>query len=150
MWLCVRGGRPWICRTLQGTALRIASNRHDNRSLAIAKQIEALSYLRVSTQGQVEGDGFPRQREAIADYAAKASMKVVDEFRDEGVSGTLPLGESLPAALTQRGGVALHAIAVAVRGVKPKVLLRSPPLARTRLLPLVEKGRGLPVRVLTG
>lgn len=41
----------------------------------------------------MEGDGFPRQREAIADYAAKASMKVVDEFRDEGVSGTLPLGE---------------------------------------------------------
>lgn len=47
------------------------------------------SYLRVSGKGQVEGDGFPRQREAIIVYARRNRMEVVTEFRDEGVSGTL-------------------------------------------------------------
>ena len=48
----------------------------------------AVSYLRVSGRGQVDGDGFPRQREAIARFAAANHYAVVDEFRDEGVSGT--------------------------------------------------------------
>jgi DNA invertase Pin-like site-specific DNA recombinase len=53
-----------------------------------AAMTKALSYLRVSGKGQVEGDGFPRQREAIARYAKTAGVEVVEEFRDEGVSGT--------------------------------------------------------------
>lgn len=52
-----------------------------------------MSYVRVSTPGQVEGDGFPRQREAIDGYATKAGIQLVGEFADAGVSGTLPLGE---------------------------------------------------------
>lgn len=52
-----------------------------------------MSYLRVSTPGQVDGDGFPRQRVATAAYATKNGMQLVAEFRDEGVSGVLPLGE---------------------------------------------------------
>ncbi len=32
---------------------------------------KAVSYLRVSGKGQVDGDGFPRQRETIARYAER-------------------------------------------------------------------------------
>ncbi len=50
--------------------------------------IQAVSYLRVSSVGQVSGDGFPRQREAIQTYAERSGIQIVGEFRDEGVSGT--------------------------------------------------------------
>lgn len=46
-----------------------------------------VSYIRVSSQGQVDGDGPLRQRDSLARFAP------VQEFSDEGVSGTLPLSE---------------------------------------------------------
>ena len=49
--------------------------------------MKAVSYLRVSGLGQVEGDGFPRQREAVGSFAKRAGLVIVDEYRDEGVSG---------------------------------------------------------------
>jgi DNA invertase Pin-like site-specific DNA recombinase len=49
---------------------------------------EVFSYLRVSGKGQIEGDGFTRQRKAIKDYCKSHGFKVKAEFRDEGVSGT--------------------------------------------------------------
>ena len=49
---------------------------------------KAVSYLRVSGKGQVGGDGFPRQRAAVAAYAKRHRLELVQEFRDEGVSGT--------------------------------------------------------------
>src|SRR5688500_13721403 len=49
---------------------------------------KAFSYLRVSGKGQIDGDGFPRQREKIERYAKKNRAEIVQEFRDEGVSGT--------------------------------------------------------------
>jgi DNA invertase Pin-like site-specific DNA recombinase len=54
---------------------------------------KALSYLRVSGKGQIGGDGFPRQRGTIAAFAAASGLDLVDEFRDEGVSGTLGLAD---------------------------------------------------------
>jgi DNA invertase Pin-like site-specific DNA recombinase len=51
--------------------------------------MKAFGYLRVSGQGQVSGDGFPRQREAIESYSKKYGYTVVQWFQDEGVSGTL-------------------------------------------------------------
>jgi DNA invertase Pin-like site-specific DNA recombinase len=57
----------------------------------MATTAKAVSYLRVSGKGQVDGDGFPRQRETIARYAKAASFELVGEFRDEGVSGTKDL-----------------------------------------------------------
>lgn len=51
----------------------------------------AVSYLRVSGKGQVDGDGFPRQRDTIAKFAKVRKLKLVDEYRDEGVSGTTEL-----------------------------------------------------------
>jgi DNA invertase Pin-like site-specific DNA recombinase len=50
--------------------------------------IKAFAYLRVSGKGQVEGDGFTRQLEAIKKYAAANDIKVVKDYREEGVSGT--------------------------------------------------------------
>lgn len=49
--------------------------------------MKAFSYLRVSSKGQVDGDGFPRQREKIAAWA-RGRAEIVREFAEEGVSGT--------------------------------------------------------------
>jgi DNA invertase Pin-like site-specific DNA recombinase len=59
----------------------------------MASTAKAVSYLRVSGKGQIDGDGFPRQREAIARYAKAAGFELVDEYRDEGVSGTKELDD---------------------------------------------------------
>ena len=48
---------------------------------------KAFAYLRVSGKGQVEGDGFPRQLEAVRKYAAANDIKIVKIYREEGVSG---------------------------------------------------------------
>ena len=67
---------------------------------------KAFAYLRVSGKGQVRGDGSPRQKKAIGDYAEANGIRIVQTFREEGVSGALEL-EHRPAlsALLQ----ALHA-----------------------------------------
>jgi DNA invertase Pin-like site-specific DNA recombinase len=49
---------------------------------------KAFAYLRVSGKGQVEGDGFTRQLEAVKKYAAANDIKIVKVYREEGVSGT--------------------------------------------------------------
>lgn len=53
------------------------------------EKTRAYSYLRVSGRGQVDGDGFPRQRKSVEEYSRKNRMEIVTEFRDEGVSGTM-------------------------------------------------------------
>ena len=40
---------------------------------------KAYAYLRVSGKGQIDGDGFTRQRTAIKSYAATNDLKVVRE-----------------------------------------------------------------------
>jgi len=55
--------------------------------------VSVFSYLRVSGQGQVQGDGFPRQRKAVEDFASQSGFLVTEEFRDEGVSGTSELSD---------------------------------------------------------
>lgn len=49
---------------------------------------KAHAYLRVSGKGQVEGDGFTRQLKAIREYAAAHSVRIVNVYREMGVSGT--------------------------------------------------------------
>jgi len=49
---------------------------------------KAFGYLRVSGKGQIEGDGFERQKDTIARYAKANQIQVVQEFRDEGISGS--------------------------------------------------------------
>jgi len=60
--------------------------------------LTAYAYLRVSGLGQVDGDGFTRQQEAITRHAAANAITVVKTFRDEGVSGTRELADR-PALL---------------------------------------------------
>jgi DNA invertase Pin-like site-specific DNA recombinase len=45
---------------------------------------KAFSYLRVSGKGQVDGGGFPRQRDTINKYAKANRIEVVQEFLDQG------------------------------------------------------------------
>src|SRR6516225_9118867 len=52
---------------------------------------KAFSYLRVSGKGQIDGDGFPRQRAVIAKYAKAKRIEIVKEFTEKGVSGTTEL-----------------------------------------------------------
>jgi DNA invertase Pin-like site-specific DNA recombinase len=64
---------------------------------------KAFAYLRVSGRGQVGGDGFRRQRDAIAGYAKALRIELVAEFREEGVSGTTELdGRQAMAELCKR------------------------------------------------
>lgn len=55
----------------------------------VSNPVRAVSYLRVSSVGQVDGDGFDRQRDAIRTYADRHGIELVGEYRDEGVSGTV-------------------------------------------------------------
>lgn len=58
--------------------------------------IKAFGYLRVSSNGQIEGDGFPRQRATIERWAAANGIIIVRWFEERGVSGKTDL-ENRPA-----------------------------------------------------
>jgi len=49
----------------------------------MAARTPAISYLRVSGKGQIEGDGFDRQRDAVARFAASNGFELLEEYRDE-------------------------------------------------------------------
>lgn len=51
----------------------------------------ALAYLRVSSKGQVDGDGFDRQEDAVYQWADAHGAALLGVFREEGVSGTKEL-----------------------------------------------------------
>ena len=68
--------------------------------------MKAFAYLRVSGKGQIEGDGFPRQKAAIKTYSDAHGIRIVRWFQEEGVSGTKDL-ENRPAL--QELMIALHA-----------------------------------------
>jgi len=59
---------------------------------------KAFGYLRVSGKGQVEGDGFPRQKAAIKAYAEAHGIRIVRWFEEKGISGTMEL-DGRPALL---------------------------------------------------
>jgi site-specific DNA recombinase len=48
---------------------------------------KVFGYLRVSGKGQLDGDGFTRQRAAIQAYADAHSIRIVKWFEEQGVSG---------------------------------------------------------------
>src|SRR5690349_6289068 len=87
-----------------------------------AKPVEAVSYLRVSGRGQVDGDGFDRQREAIERFAACEGYELVGQYRDEGVSGTKDLAA--------RPGLAALLDRLESNGVKVVIVERADRLAR--------------------
>lgn len=49
--------------------------------------MKAFSYLRVSGKSQIDGDGFPRQRQGVAARALAMGAEIVAEYADEGISG---------------------------------------------------------------
>ncbi len=49
--------------------------------------MKAYGYLRVSSQGQIESDGFVRQKEAINEYAERNGIEIVEFYQEEGISG---------------------------------------------------------------
>ena len=49
---------------------------------------KSFAYLRVSGKSQIDGDGFARQEAAIRAYAKAHGTKIVNVFRELGVSGT--------------------------------------------------------------
>ena len=49
---------------------------------------KAFIYLRVSSQGQIDGYGFDRQEEECREYARKAGFEIAGIYREEGISGT--------------------------------------------------------------
>jgi DNA invertase Pin-like site-specific DNA recombinase len=57
---------------------------------------KCVSYLRVSGQSQIDGDGFPRQRERILAYAQANGYEIIQEFIEEGITGKMEL-ENRPA-----------------------------------------------------
>lgn len=83
---------------------------------------KAVSYLRVSGKGQVDGDGFPRQRDSIAKYAKGQKLVLVDEYRDEGVSGT--------TELDNRPGLAAMLDRIDSNGVRVVIVENASRLAR--------------------
>src|ERR1041385_5430170 len=84
--------------------------------------VKAFAYLRVSGKGQVKGDGFPRQLQAIKTYAAAQDIKIVQVFREEGVTGTK---ESLDRPAWSEMMTALHG-----DGVKTIIIEKLDRLAR--------------------
>lgn len=87
-----------------------------------ATTTKAAAYLRVSGLGQVEGDGFKRQRERIDAWAKANGVEVVAEFRDEGVSGTNELAD--------REGLAALLDRIDSNGVRTVVVENATRLAR--------------------
>src|SRR5262252_216935 len=83
---------------------------------------KAHAYLRVSGKGQVEGDGFTRQLKAIREYAAAHGIKIVNVYREKGVSGAK---ESADRPAWSELMTALHA-----NGVKVVIIEKLDRLAR--------------------
>ncbi len=104
--------------------------------------VKGYIYLRVSGRGQITGDGFPRQREAIAQFARRQNISIVEEFRDEGVSGT--------RELASRPGLAALLDRLEHNGVRLVIVERADRLARDLMVSEVIVGqfRKSGVRVL--
>jgi DNA invertase Pin-like site-specific DNA recombinase len=103
---------------------------------------KALSYLRVSGKSQIGNDGFPRQRDTIDRYAQANGMEVIEEYRDEGVSGTKEMAD--------RAGLADLLDRLESNGVQVVLVERADRLARDLLVGEVILGqfRKLGVRVI--
>jgi DNA invertase Pin-like site-specific DNA recombinase len=86
----------------------------------------AFAYLRVSGKGQICGDGFTRQLDAITRYAKVNHIQIVRVFREMGVTGTKP-GEDRAAFAEMM--TALHA-----NGTKLVVVEKLDRLARDLMI----------------
>jgi DNA invertase Pin-like site-specific DNA recombinase len=95
--------------------------------------MKAAAYLRVSGQSQIDGDGFERQRTAIDGWARTNRATIVDEYRDNGISGT--------SELADRPGLAAIMDRVESNGVHVVIVERADRLARDLMVSEVILGR---------
>jgi len=103
---------------------------------------KAHSYLRVSGKGQVDGDGFPRQRAVIEAYCQAHNIIIEREFVEQGVSGTLDAFDR--PALTDL------MVAIKANGVRLVLVERADRLARDLMISeiLLSEFRKLGVKVI--
>jgi DNA invertase Pin-like site-specific DNA recombinase len=96
----------------------------------------------VSGRGQISGDGFPRQREVIANFARRHRIAIAEEFRDAGVAGT--------RELASRPGLAALLDRLEHNGVRLVVVERADRLARDLMVSevIVAQFRKSGVRVI--
>ena len=104
---------------------------------------KAFSYLRVSGKGQIDGDGFKRQQETILKFAKSTRHEIVQEFRDEGVSGTK---EAL-----DRPGLTDLFVAIKANGVRVVVVENATRIARDLMVSeiILAEFRKLGVKVIS-
>jgi DNA invertase Pin-like site-specific DNA recombinase len=99
---------------------------YDAKTETGTKMTTAYGYLRVSSLGAVDGDGFPRQRLAIEAYALVNDIQITEWFADEGVPGT--------TELKNRQGLAACMARVETSGVKLVLVESADRLARDSLI----------------
>jgi DNA invertase Pin-like site-specific DNA recombinase len=103
----------------------------------------AVTYVRVSGKGQIDGDGPERQRQAIARYGKGAGISLLEEFSDLGVSGTTELAD--------RPGLAALLDRLESNGVRTVIVERADRLARDLMVQEVIVGQfsKINARILT-
>jgi DNA invertase Pin-like site-specific DNA recombinase len=87
---------------------------------------KALAYMRCSGRGQIDGDTWDRQQEAITRYATTNGVEVVEWYRDEGLSGK--------TELENRPGLAACLERVESNGVRLVIVESADRLARDSLV----------------
>lgn len=87
---------------------------------------KAFGYIRVSSEGQVKGDGFPRQKAAITKWAAANNVKIVRWFEERGISGT--------KELTDRPAMSDMMVALMSNGVRLAVVEKLDRIARDQMV----------------
>jgi DNA invertase Pin-like site-specific DNA recombinase len=76
------------------------------------QQKKAFGYLRVSSEGRVDGDGFPRQKAAIQKWAAANNVKIVRWYEEKGVSGTMLERPALSAMMVALMSNGVHLVVI--------------------------------------
>mgnify|MGYP002214269268 FL=1 len=106
------------------------------------KMKNAVSYLRVSGKSQIDGDGFPRQRDRISKWAKANKHQLVGEFCDEGISGT--------SELSDRPGLAALLDRIESNGVRIVLVENATRWARDLMIQevILEQFRQLGVQVI--
>lgn len=84
--------------------------------------IQAVTYMRCSGDGQIVGDTWDRQLEAVSKYAKANDVHIVREFRDEGITGKTELSD--------REGLSACIDFVQMEGIKLVLIEDSTRLAR--------------------
>lgn len=86
----------------------------------------AVSYMRCSGDSQITGDTWERQRDAIERYAQANDIGIVENFRDEGITGKMEL--------ENRAGLSACIQFVQEKGIKLVLVESSDRLARDMIV----------------